>query len=181
MKRLTVIIMAFAFNMNLMADCSNAYQIKANKRAKTNRTLKKATTMVVGGGATAALVAVTVASGGAAMVAGAPIALIVGTGFTDEIFSSVSATRNNNYYKALKVIQAAEKGAVPQILLEKLDKKMSYYSYSDYEQQEMNKEIVKIIKEANESKKLCTKNGKIKPMNFNKLARYVRDELRETL
>ena len=56
---------------------------------------------------------------------------------------------------------------------------MSYYSLSADEKLEVNAQIIKIVKEANEKKEFCAKNenGKIAPLNFKDMTDLIAERL----
>ena len=123
-------------------------------------------------------VALLISTGGGAVLVSAPafaaLELAIAGGFAAE----VEETKLNNYFKGLIIIEASKQGMIPKILHEELDREISFYSYSSEEQKLMNETMIKIITDANRSKKFCrNKGGKVKPFTFNKIVSFVADEL----
>tara|TARA_R110000868_G_scaffold258137_18_gene515482 strand:- start:2830 stop:3366 length:537 start_codon:yes stop_codon:yes gene_type:complete len=160
-----------------LADCTNAYEVRAQKRAKVNKVLKQAGVIAVLGGGTVAASLALLATGGAAIVA-TPIIFSSGSALTGFVTADVEETRSNTFFKVLASIEGAKHSVLPHILLERLDRKMALYSLSDEEQAQTRRKVIDIIVEANASKELCTKaNGKIKTMNFRKFVRFIDNKL----
>lgn len=179
MKKMLVCFLAATLSLPTLADCTNAYEIKAQKRAHVNKVLKRAGVITAIGGATLGGSVLLLASGGAAVV-GVPFVLLIGSGATVQYADDIEKTDENTYFKGLASIEAAKKGSIPYVLLDRLDKKMSYYSMSDFEQKKIDRKIIKIILKSNRSKDFCKKpNGSIKPMNFRKFVKLIAKKLND--
>lgn len=177
MKKIIFCVLAIALNLNAFADCTNAYQVKANKRAKFNKVLNQAGIIAIGAGATIGGTVALITTGGAAIVA-APVILSMGSSMTGAFASEVETKKGNTFFKSLAVIESAKNSELPLVLIDKLDKIMSYKSLSNAEQADLKEQIIEIVLRENSSKGLClNSNGKIKPMNFNKLSKFIATEL----
>lgn len=152
-------------------DCSNAYEKKAIKRAKSNRTLKNI-------GMVAGTVAITVGTGGVVgPLLGAGANGAAGTIATAGIFGGSASiatiklwaepTEKNNYYKILRGIEASKIDAFTYDLYDVFNKKLDLESYSDQEAKAIEAKIVAKIKLENSKGTFCpvTKNG-VKVMNL---------------
>lgn len=179
MKKLFMILMMLTFSIQSFADCTKVYEEKAERRAKVNKVLKQV------GVVTAGVLAIT---GGLIAVSAMPIVaaglppetaiIILGIAFTGGGLSKIKETKKNSYFKVLASIEGAKNGVLPLNLLKKIHKKIPYSSLTDFEQNEINRKVIDIIIENNESNKLCEiKNGAPKALNFNKFSRFIADEL----
>jgi hypothetical protein len=176
MKKLMIVALMTALSFNTFADCKNAYEMKAVKRAKSNNTLLKAGSIT----SAAAL------TGVAVLATGGGVFLAAGTGgfftmATAGIVLDQEPTKDNNYYKVLEAIKSAEKNQVSNDLMTKLNKKMSFDYYSDFEQAEIKKEVVNFINEMNTSKQICgvKENGKFNLLNFNQFSKLIIENIKK--
>jgi hypothetical protein len=178
MRRIICLFFTLTLSLASFADCTNAFRIKANRRAKVNRVIKQ-TTIVVGGVAVATgSVALLISTGGGAVLVSAPAFAALELAIAGGLAAEVDETKLNNYFKGLAIIEASKQGMIPKILHGELDKKMSFFSYSGEEQKQMNEMILKFVSKANKDKVFCkNKEGQIKPITFNKMINLIADEL----
>lgn len=178
MKKLILGLLVLSFTTSGFADCRNAYTIKEKKRAHTNMVVKKAAIITTGVVVGTGLAVAVVASGASAAVIVAPLFLGAHTVAGVNFAMDVEVKYNNTFTKAKSVILGANAGVIPGILLEELDKEISYYSLSNQEQKEMRQKIANIVVNANMSKEFCpVDNGKIKPLTFKKMTKLIVEKL----
>lgn len=168
MKKILFVVLMASFSLSTLAgDCTKAYRAQAKKRSQVNANLKAAAVSTVG----------------LASIVLTPVPLItIGLGSTVLAPALIAANprKKNNYYKALLAIEKAKVGVVTPTLLGKIDRKFSYYASSEYEQDEINKKIIDILIEGNNTKEICVNSHhEIKPLSFNKLANYILERLHE--
>lgn len=176
MKAAITLFLALTFAVPTFADCTNAFERKAQSRAKVVKNLKKAGGIALGTGAIVGATAAIIASGGMAIVI-TPLIISMGGVGTGALVSEIKENEKNTFFYSLAVVEGAKQGVIPVKLLDKLDKKMSLYSLSDAEQQDIKERIVQIVKDSNASKELCMDNGDVKPMNFKKLTKFIAEKL----
>lgn len=166
--------------LNAFADCKNAYEIKAEKRAKSNSIIKTTAVYVGAASAFAANGIALAGPGGAAFgaVGGLAVGGIFGTvGFSDDPLL-FKPTDKNTFYKVLRAIEAAERNVVSSEVAEALDKKISLNSLSDFQQTEVKQQVIKLINEMNKDQTLClNEDKKVKLKNFNKLINILAEKI----
>lgn len=172
MKKFLIGVLLLSFSFSTFADCTNAYEIKAQRRAVVNKNWKKAGIIAVGAGAAVGGIVGISVLGGLAWIA-SPLVITVPGALTTEFQGDVKSTRTNTYFKSLASIEAAKSEIIPIELIDKLDKKMNFYSLSHEQQVAAKRDIVDIIKEGNSSGKLCFNKNKVRVLNFRKFVKYV--------
>lgn len=171
MKNLIFASMICTLSFNASADCINAYQVKAEKRAESNSKIKS-TAGWVGIGSTVvtplALASGSIIGGAVAGTLVTGIAAVYQCGDReDNCYRLFKPTEKNTYYKVLRAIEAAEAGEVSKELRSALDKKISLESFSDEERKIMEAKIVKFIANENNNNNLCKKQDrKFELLNF---------------
>lgn len=181
MKGLVLGLLVSLLSSQAFGDCVNAYEVKAKKRARVFRNLEKVSYVALGGALAVTSVSLLMATN-SVLVFAAPI---TGAGFIGMSVGAIKDTplrTTNTYYKALDVLEALEFDGLPARFVNDLDKKIDLYSYSDREQEEILRDAVEILKEANADESLCrTSNGKFRPFKYNKIVSLVAKELKEKL
>ena len=137
-------------SISAMADCTNAYKVKADKRSNFNHRFATIATMVLF----------------------PPSMLSNGDIYSENRFY------DNKYYKSLSMIRAAKGNTLSRDFLEKLKKKVALEAYSDDVIIEIKENAIRLINELNTSKSICKiHRGKVSVLSFRKLSNLVIDKL----
>ena len=180
MRKICFVLLFMVFSVSSFADCTQEYQIKSKSRAKVHKYLKKAGIVVVGSTLTLGGAVALAASGGGFILVSiwGMSGTVVTQGWASDV-EEIWSSKSNTYFKSLAVIEGAKEGVVPNILLDEIDKKVSYWNLAVEEQELMEKDIVDIINNANDSKELCIdSNEKENVLNFKQITRFVLSKLK---
>lgn len=183
MKNLMFAALISILSFNTFADCTKAYEVKAEKRARSNSSLSSAAAWVGIVGVVATPLGLVTGS----FVVGAASGVVLTTkgallqradNHPEGFFRLFKPTKNNTYYKVLRSIEDAKMGHLNSDLVIQLDRKVALNSFSDEELKAIGAKIIQYITEENMNQNLCkNENNKFKLLNFNRFVDKVAEQI----
>lgn len=184
MKKLLVGLLVLASFSSSFASCLDLYKARAKKRNITRKVLVRSGQVVGGIAGVVGLGSVL-----AATIGGDPFGYVFAAGITGAtVFAPLEASLqdNNRFEKLIGAIEFFNKGKLHYKnddvawLMEKISKRMNFYSLDDQITQEIKKEIPIIVLDMNQSKDLCpVYNGENKALNVSKVLSSIVSRINE--